>query len=146
MDKDIIIHQMLSIMDNLKIIFCMEKDNKKDRIIISKGHINSDLRKKDFSNILAILIKEAFKMMISKVKVYWWLHKENMMDNFTMDYNMAMDNLYGKMEANIEEDIKEGCVMEMGNTLILITKVYIGDFGIEEFYKGMVNSLNLEEL
>ena len=69
MDKDIIIHQMLSIMDNLKIIFCMEKDNKKDRIIISKGHINLDLRKKDFSNILAILIKEAFKMMISKVKV-----------------------------------------------------------------------------
>lgn len=70
MDKDIIIHQMLSIMDNLKIIFYMERDNKKDRIIISKGHFNLDLRKKDFSNILAILIKEAFKMMISKVKEY----------------------------------------------------------------------------
>lgn len=69
-----------------------------------------------------------------------------MMVNFTMDYNMAMDNLYGKMEANIEEDTKEECVMEMDNILILITKVYIGAFGIEELYKVMANSLNLEEL
>ena len=52
--------------------------------------------------------------------------------NFTMDYNMVLDSLFGRMEANIEEDIKEGCVMEMGNILILITKVSIEVFGIKE--------------
>ena len=69
-----------------------------------------------------------------------------MMVNFTTDYNMAMDSLFGKMEVNIEEDIKEECGTEMDNILILITKVYIGAFGIEELYKVMANSLNLEEL
>ena len=66
MDKDIIIHQMLSIMDNLKIIFYMERDNKKDRITISKGNTNSARRNKVFSNIPEIFMKAAFRMIISK--------------------------------------------------------------------------------
>ena len=65
--------------DYSRIMYWMEKENRKVLIIISKDSLNVEEKNKDWWNLVRICTREALKMILSKEKEPLLLHKANTM-------------------------------------------------------------------
>lgn len=77
MVKEFTILEELFLEDYSRIMYWMEKENRKVLIIISKDNLNVEAKNKDWWNSVRIYIREALKMILLKEKELLQLHKAN---------------------------------------------------------------------
>lgn len=70
----------------------MEKDKKKDKIIIFLDNLSMDKKEKDYKKIMGQFMMVNLKMEDLMEMEYLQINKENLLVNLKMDYQMEMDS------------------------------------------------------
>lgn len=128
----------------LRIMYCMERESRRDRAITSRVNMSMELRRKDSLNMKEMFIKDRSKTIILKARDSSSLSRAGMKGYFIMGFNTDTDSSFGKMEASIEVTIGEDLKMEMDSTSMLKIIVYVEEFGRKESCKEMESTLSRE--
>lgn len=113
----------------LKIMFDMEKVNKKGKVIIFQDNFNTDKKNQAFINLIPTFIREIFLMGFLMARENLQLAKENMLEILRKANNMVMDSLNGIMIVYIEEIIIKAKGKVLENILIVKIQAYLKAYG-----------------
>lgn len=129
----------------LKIMFDMEKVNKKGKVIIFQDNFNTDKKNQAFINLIPTFIREIFLMGFIMARENLQLAKENMLEILRKANNMVMDSLNGIMIVYIEEIIIKAKGKVLENILIVKIQAYLKAYGEKVYSTVKVNIYNLED-
>lgn len=129
----------------LKIMFDMEKVNKKGKVIIFQDNFNTDKKNQAFINLIPTFIREIFLMGFIMARENLQLAKENMLEILRKANNMVMDSLNGIMIVYIEEIIIKAKGKVLENILIVKIQAYLKAYGEKVYLTVKVNIYNLED-
>ena len=129
----------------LKIMFDMEKVNKKRKDIIFQDNFNTDKKNQVFINLIPIFMKEIFLTGFSMARENLQPAKDNMLEILRKANNMVMDNLNGIMVVYIEEIIIKAKEKASENILIVKIQAYLKGYGEKVSSTVKANIYNLED-
>ena len=146
MDKEYMLQDKQSFEDISKIMSFMGKVKKKELITTILESTSMAPRPMEHSNTATTSMKEDLMMISSKDKEHLIRPRVAILDLFTMDFNMDMENFSGKMEVSIEVITIEDLDKEMASFITDPAKVFAGEFGDMESWMEKEFIKSQEEL